>query len=138
MLVRKLLVVAALIGTVTITGRTLAQDQPRDAAIVDRTYPQDQTAEPEKPKSLVERFDAFRKKIADGIFPPKKKQPMPSETSEPSENPREIGRAPERIRASCLAAICCPTLPAASPPGRVPAAFWRSRSRQRPPTTIVL
>ncbi|MFZ1936796.1 MAG: hypothetical protein WCB27_00900 [Thermoguttaceae bacterium] len=95
MLVRKLLVVAALIGTVTITGRTLAQDQPRDAAIVDRTYPQDQTAEPEKPKSLVERFDAFRKKIADGIFPPKKKQPMPSETSEPSET-REKSAVPPK------------------------------------------
>ena len=54
MLVRKLLVIAAVVGILTITGKAFAQD------------------EPEKPKTLIERLDAFGKTIFGGILPAKK------------------------------------------------------------------
>ena len=44
MLVRKLLFVAAVVGSLTVTARTFAQDQPRDTGPADSTYPQDQPA----------------------------------------------------------------------------------------------
>ncbi len=85
MLVRKLLFVAAVVGSLTVTARTFAQDQPRDTGPADSTYPQDQPAAPQKPKSFVERLDAFGKKVFGGILPAKKNRPKPSDVSEPSE-----------------------------------------------------
>ena len=71
MLVRKLLLIAAVIGILTITGRAFAQD------------------EPEKPKSFVERLDAFGKTIFNGFRPAKKDVPKPSKASADSESPQQ-------------------------------------------------
>ena len=82
MLVRKLALVAAVVGVFTITGRTFAKD---DVDTTGTTYTQD---EPEKPKSFVERLDAFGKKIASGFLPAKTKTPQSGETSDPSGTPQ--------------------------------------------------
>jgi uncharacterized repeat protein (TIGR01451 family) len=82
MLVRKLFLVAAVIGIITATGRTFAQDEPREITATGGAYAQD---EPERPKSFVERLDAFGKKIVNGILPSKKQSSKPSERSEPSQ-----------------------------------------------------
>jgi uncharacterized repeat protein (TIGR01451 family) len=85
MLVRKLLVVAAVIGILTIAGRTFAEDESREATAARGTYSQDEPQEPKKPTSFVERLDAFRNKVVSGILPSKKKPAKPSEAAQPSE-----------------------------------------------------
>ena len=77
MLVRKHLVIAAVIGILTIPGRAFAQD------------------EPEKPKTFVERLDAFGKTIFGGILPAKQDVPKPSKTSEDSGLPQR-SESPEK------------------------------------------
>ncbi len=94
MLVRKLLVAAAVIGILTVTGRTYAQYEPREATVTGGTYAQD---EPEKPMSFIERLDAFGKSVFGGLLPSKKRPAKPSETSRPSatSEPAETYQRPE-------------------------------------------
>jgi len=78
MLVRKLLLAAAVIGILGITGKAFAQ------------------SEAEKPKTLVDRLDAFGKSIFGGILPAKKPIPKPSETPQKSESPQKDTRLVSR------------------------------------------
>jgi uncharacterized repeat protein (TIGR01451 family) len=83
MLVRKLAFIAAVVGILAISGKTFSAEDDVDTAGATPAQ-----HEPQKPKSFVDRLDAFGKKIASGFLPAKKKQTvLPSETSDPAETP---------------------------------------------------
>ena len=99
MLVKRLLIVAAVVGTLAFSSRAFAQDESRDttttvaAAADSQDGPQKAKDTPPKPKSFVERLNNFGKTIFGGGLPLRRKPAKASATSDPSATSQEPGPA---------------------------------------------